>query len=643
MPNEKLVSSVYFRGSSIGSASLDIIDTSLPATYDISFKEEVVTTIPNAMNVRLGVTTSILVEQNPARPDVSRFWYTLSGDGATKFDLGIQGVTKQPLSGSVSTVTTLVIFTLNLNYYPSLLNIDASLDLYHDSARTKLIASIPIRSLAITGAKLLVTSARNQNNDPEVIPVGIYNNDILVIKYSDNNVTQSKISSIPITTKINNVIVPSGDYPANNGQWINGTWTNSLLRDGSTNICKVTIPRQKNLTVTGDVPITITAGDLSVTNTLIDGITANLIGGVETFDGGAIYQNVDNALPSGSSTLFDSRLSIGYAFVKNTAVGPASSTAGNPPTPVFGPGSDYLSTLITARTYGMKILGKGMELKSASNAVANSKGKATYLAWDSSKLDTAAKRRQFGKYQKTLSGVWKWGVYNGEIGVKEIWSDFTPVTSTSITELNFNLSLVQDPIATSLYGALTSLSFSTLALFVFSTRDMSISGDRFSFTSCVNFRNTTEGFLTYTRDLYSDAITSLPPAVPSNPLDLSFRVDLLFIRNNTRSELNTFENDVPYPRFINVQTKRGYEAYNFTANYATFWDFDLDPALGIDLTNPRYSFITTVQNDSDWGYDFYVPQFVTLVGRSANKVTFRAGWETTNPNLSLAIIDNGPV
>lgn len=642
MANENLVSTVYFRGNSVGSSNLNINDTSIPATYNITFKEST-ETIQNVLNVRLGVTTSILVEQNPARPDVPRFWYKLVGPGASKFDLGIDGSVKQPLTGSVSTFNTLVIFTLNLNYYPSLIDINATLELYHDSAGTLLISSIPIRSLAITGAKLTVTSVRNQDNNPEVVPTGIYNNDILLVSYTDNNIAQSKISNIPILTTINNVAVPSGDYISNNGYWITGNWNNTLLRESSTNICKATIPRQKNLTLVGDVPITINAGDLSASNTIVDAVTAVLIGETEAVDGTGTYKKIDNPLPAGVVDVNALRLSVGYAFIKNTTVGAANATAGNPPTPVFGPSNDYLSSMITRRTNGMEVLGKGAELRTSSTAtVANSKGKLTYLAWDDTKLwyDTA-KRKQFGKYQKTLSVVWKWGVQSdGSIAMKELWSDFIPVTGLSP---NFTLNMVQDTLATSLYGALTSLNFTTLAAFIFTTRDASLSEDKFAFTGCLNFKDSSSGLFFITRDLYNTAVSSLPTPNPSNPHDLCCRTDILFIRNNTRSELNQFTSDVPYPRFINVQTKRGYEAYKFTTNYGTFWDFDLDPSLGIDLTNTRYTFAMTVQNDSSDGYELFIPQYVTLVGRSANKLTFRAGWQTTNPNMSLAIIDNGPV
>lgn len=645
MANEKLVSSIYFRGGKVSSSELDVIDTSLPATYEISIINNDGHVIPDALDIQVGLTTAVLARQVPKRNDVPKFWYGLTGAAASKFDLYTGGGGKQPLLGEVSVPTNaLVIFSLQVNHYPSLVDLDATLDLYHDAARTQKFASIPIRNKAVTGVSLRLTTMRNLSNQPEVEPLGIYNNDVLVVYYTDPNINRSNYVIIPFKTKINGVDVPAGFYPPGGASWLVDQWYNDVRGYGTSGEFSVIASRQKNPTVSGNVPIEVTMGDLVVTNTLVDSIVADLKQDNIVFALNAPLAVVTGPFPAGVSDKRSNTLSFGYAFVKQVPVFPADQDPANYMHTNYGPATNYITNLIINRNNPESLLvqPKGSEIKSLNNAqgpetFGTSVGTLTYLAWDRTLLTSASKRRQFGKYQKTLSVISKWNVTDGVRTYRPILTDLNTIAG----QPNLTLDLVQDPIATAQYGALTSLSFSTLAAFVFSSRDISIADNQYDSTGCVSFGGQrTASATVIAGDFVSGA--TLPPEQPSNPQDHQFRTDFLFIRNNGQSEINTFTDDVPYPRFINVQTVRGYEAFKFTPNYGTFWDFYLDPGLGINLMDSRYSFITTVQNDSDWGYEFYVKQQVDLVGRSPNHLKFRSGFPTTQPSMSLAIIDKGP-
>lgn len=652
MANEKLVSSIYFRGSKVGSSEVDVIDTSLPATYDISIIDNDGHSIPDAMDIQVGLTTAILVRQVPKRSDIPKFWYSLTGAAASKFDIYIGSGVKQPLVGEITIPSNaLSIFSLQVNHYPSLVNLDATLDLYHDAARTQKFASIPIRSKAVTGVSLKLTSMRNLNNQPEVEPLGIYTNDVLVVYYIDPNIKRDTFVIIPFKTKINGTDIPSGFYPPGGASWIMDQWNNNVNGYGSIGEFSAGSWRQRNPTVSGDVPIEVTMGDLVVSNTLVDK-DISYLRGHQNFSHGTLFPflPVPSPLPASTASLaniYDPYLSIGYSFLQSAPVPPSNPTAGYPPSTVPPPpASNYLTSMVTKRSAAntMEILPNGFEWWTNQQApaplFAYSKGEVGYLAWNRNSLDTAKKRKQFGKFQKSISLVYKLVQDGAGIRYDQIAGD-TLVLDDFLTG-NLTVDSVQDPIATAQYGALTTLDPTTLAVFTFTTRDQSLTDPKFAVEAAVGLRNG-GGLLTVVFTDYSTRWQgTLPAANPANPTDLQFRADVLFLRNNGRNEKNTFDVDTTYPRIVNVQTNRGYEAYKFTNQYGTFWEFEVDPSLGIDLTDNRYSFLTSVNNDSDWGYDFYTLQMVTLVGRSPNKVTFRYGYVTTQPHMSLAIIENSP-
>lgn len=651
MANEKLVSSIFFRGTKVGSNEINIIDTSLPAIYNVSINDSAGQPIPDAMNIQVGLNTTILVQQNPKRADVPKFWYGLTGTSASKFDINIAGGPNQPLLGEVTIpVSGVSILNLQVNFYPSLVNLDATLTLYHDQARTFKFATIPLRSKAVAGAKLRLTSVRNINNQPEVEPFGIYNNDVLTVQYTDPNINQSNMVTLPFKTKINGLVIPSGNYPADGSSWILGPWENAVNGYGTSGLFVCSAQRQKNPTVIGNVPIEITMGDLVVTNTLMDEDVSYLRGYQKLSRGIATpYLSIVAPLPAGVTDIYTPYLSFGYSFVQSAPVPAANFAPGNPYSSVPSPpAANYLTNVVTKRTSSntMEIQPNGIEVRSLTldtiPMTDYSKGEIGYLAWDRDKLDTVKKRKQFGKFQKSLSLLFKFKQEGAGVSYTSIGGDNLTINETSFYSRNLTLAVVQDPIATSLYGALTSLNSTTLATFTFVTRDQSVADPKYAIEASIRFLGNGGVLSTFFYDYRTQTQVKLPAPNPANPTDLQFRVDMLFLRNNGKDEKNTFDIDTPYPRIINVQTNRGYEAYKFTNSYGTFWDFEVNPSLGIDLTDGRYSFMTTVQNDSDWDLDLTKMQSVTLVARSPNKLTFRFGSQTTQPNMSLAIVENGP-
>lgn len=653
MASEKIVSSVFFRGSKVSTSELAISDSSNPPTYTITYSNGP-TAAPNAQNVQIGRNTLIKLQQSPISPTVKKVYYRAVGDDSYRFSLSGLTITTGPMDGSIvidDQGVGILVASMNNSMYPNIKDNSFTVDLYHDEQRTAKIATVTVGTPAVKNPKLEIRPLRNMGDIP-IKPLSIYQDEIFNIRYSDENSEVTWNPKIKFKLTVDGSIFQPGTYFDDSPGWIKGQYVDEIFYSPGYPVYPFTqLISKRNPAKRGRVAVTAFLGDLSATNYLEDA-GASWLRGYETLVEGPWggFKNVPDPIPIGSSSIYnDHNVSIGYSFRPSNPVPPASDSSNPPWLDVTRPhpGMYTLTQLVTERTADqqLKMRGVGFDDKLNNNLfLEDTYGYIDYLAWEHGKLDTAKKRKQFGKYQKTLTAIYRFekgsNGYTLPVFVAGNMRVNDDLTVTGIRNTSYSLDDVKDLISDSTHGPLLSLNNDILATFCFSTRDASLVEDMWTVTTSVwGSGNSgkafpigaTMGFMT-TPPLVSDG-------TPNHGLT---RLDYLFIRNNGSNEINTFDPDTAYPRIINVQTKRGYEPYKWSPHFGTFWDFTIDPSLGVDLTDMRYSFMTSIHNDSDWGFELNIEQSVTLIARSPHKVTFKFNGYTTNPSMSFAVVEKSP-
>lgn len=645
MANEKLVSSVYFRGTVNGVASLDIIDTSVPPNYTVTYdnRGHQINDPTKALDLKPGRDLVIELQQVPVNELVSKVYVRLTGAQAANFTMSnVMGMTDIGNGGKTGTVNISPSgygkVNAILTNYPSYSPSDANIDFFHDEALTQKFLTVPLVARPVVRPRLTITTLRESPR----ATTGVYNNDTLVVLYEDDtNQSNFYLTVLPYKLFVDNVEIAQDVYPETGVNYFKGTVSTLLGNFGMGSKGASTNVRQKNLVSPGNKTIKVTMGSIEATAPLLDSDSGVVLGRSVHLLGGTGLKPVTDPLPGNITTTTDPNMAMAFAFQRYNYVPPASinDTPNYPRDPVTSFMESMVAMRFVASPKALAITGTGQitNQQSGQPEVAYSLGRLNTFIWDPRSLTTAKSREQFGKYQNSFSTLFKW-VAETQQGVSYTYPKYqSGQASITVNDLN-------NPVATAQYGALTNISFSTLACFAFNTRDSSIQGLEFETTAILAAFNGDWSKLTPSVFKHGtvSATPALPPEIPSNPTDRGVRCDSLFIRVNTPNELNTFSPDCPYPRFINVQNAKGYEAYKGTANYGTFWDFRINANLGIDMRNPRYAFVTTVQQDSSWGWELASPQQVAMHALSPTRAMFRSGWTTVDPTLSIALVDLGP-
>ncbi len=652
MADEKIVSSVYFRGNKIGGADLTVTDTSIKPTYNISYWRGGVS-VANAQDLLPNKNMNIQFNQTPVRADVPKLYYDFTGTDAARFlitgDAHSAGPTSNTITLNSSGVGTILIF---VNFYPNTTELNATLNVYNDAAKTSLVASIPIKQKAVTGAFVKLRAGRSAGLAVDLTPMGIYNNDELLIEYTDDRIKAGDITGrLPLTLKINNTDVPKATYTSSSASWIVGAWTPEVSVISPSAGASVKIPRQRHPSVRGNVTGQVLIGSIQASNQITDEMYGYLVGENIQVNTTGSYVLLKSPLPAGVSNVNAFERSSAYGFWDDGPHWPIGTDTA--PTAPDYPEPRYYMPFISIANFNKPSNGQ-MSLQSYSGEskragggngtvfVEKSQGRLTYLSWCKEALDTAAKRKQFGKYQQTVRMRYKYQNVNGQIGLYYLRGDLALPDPNDYTSAfrSLTLDVVNNPIATAQYGALTTLTHDQLCCFAFGTADASLTKTYFHFSPIVALLRD-YGWVSAFAVNYT-AMPSVPPADPSNPNDLTYQVDVLFLRPNRYNELNQFDANTPYPRIVNAQQLKGYEAYKFTTKYGNYWNFYLESGGAIDLMNGRYVAMVCIQNDSANGFEFWTNQSVNIVSRTSNRITFRAGIDTTAPSLSVAIIDMGP-
>lgn len=641
MADENLVSTVYFRGTNMGTSTIQIIDTSVPPNYAVTYLNEGhATNDPTKpMALRPGKPQVVELQQSPVNNDITKVYVKLSGTDASRYILS--NVFNQVNTGGVVkgevTITPSGYGKLNahLNFWPAAVELNAVVEFFHDAAMTQKFLTVPLQTQPSTDAFLTITTDRENPS----LTAGVYNNDSLIIMFRDSlSRAINYTTSLPFKLFIDDEEIVNGNYPDTGGHYFRGN-VDLLLKNygqGNAGYCK--LDRQRNLAKPGNKTIRVQIGVRSETVPLLDMDNGILIGQNINLEGGSGLRRIGNVLPGSIQSTMDPNLSFAFGRRPLDYVPPSPAT-GIPLHPQQ-PITSFMQSLIAHRyEVSPKVLDVNGSGSNTDNFVPNkvdlgyTKGRITTLTWDTRTLGTAKYREQFGKYQASFSTIFKW--------VRE------SVNGTMVTYPKYQsgkemitIGDINNPISTALYGALTRINFNDVAIFAFNTRDASLTSTDFeSSPRIVPLSDSMDRFLIScgTRG----QLPTLPPDT-SFATDKQVRIDSLWLRTTGPNAVNQFSNDTPYPRFLNVQSKVGVEAFISTTNYDVFWDFTIDPSLGIDMTDPRYTFLCTTQQDGVFGFEIGTGQEQYLYTLSPHRAIFRSGWAPPKATMCIALIDLGP-
>lgn len=272
MADEQLVSTVYFRGNSMGAVGIVIQDTSSKPTFTFSSPDM----SGNTFNIRMSQQSTLQIRATPYIPNYSSLYFTLTTRDAYMYRASSSDTTVDgpgPI-GRVTVVrqddnTGLAYINIDLTYYPAQALTLARLEVFTDQTLTDRIGIFNLEAQPPRQVSLRLTSERNIGKNPEVAPTGIYNNEKLAVVYSDDNMNQNYMTYVPFTLYINNRKLDTGLYPLGSDSWIKGNLP-AYIPIGFGSAVAVLIERQRNDYVRGNVPCTVVCGDYSNGNTCID-------------------------------------------------------------------------------------------------------------------------------------------------------------------------------------------------------------------------------------------------------------------------------------------------------------------------------------------------------------------------------------
>lgn len=271
MTDEVLVSTVYFRGQSIGAAGITVQDTSAKPTFTFSSPN----LSGNTFAVRMSQQITLNITETPYIPNYSTLYYRLTIRDAYMFRAtssetvidgpnGIGRIVMQPNNG-VGYGQLLI----DMTFYPPMSITLARLEVYLDAELTDRIGLFNLECQAPREVALRLTSQRNMGNNPEAAPTGIYNNDKMAIMYSDENMNQNYMTNVPFTLYVADRLCPAGLYPLNTDNWISGSLS-PIIPMGFQSAQPVLMDRQRNAYVRGNVSCNVVCGDYVNSNTCVD-------------------------------------------------------------------------------------------------------------------------------------------------------------------------------------------------------------------------------------------------------------------------------------------------------------------------------------------------------------------------------------
>lgn len=271
MTDEVLVSTVYFRGQSIGAAGITVQDTSAKPAFTFSSPN----LSGNTFAVRMSQQITLSITETPYIPNYSTLYYRLTIRDAYMFRAtssetvidgpnGIGRIVMQPNNG-VGYGQLLI----DMTFYPPMSLTLARLEVYLDAELTDRIGLFNLECQAPRDVALRLTSERNLNNTTEIDPKGIFNNEKMAIMYRDENMNQNYMTNVPFTLYIADRLCPPGLYPLNTDNWINGSLS-PIIPMGFQSAQPVLIDRQRNAYVRGNVTCNVVCGDYVNSNTCVD-------------------------------------------------------------------------------------------------------------------------------------------------------------------------------------------------------------------------------------------------------------------------------------------------------------------------------------------------------------------------------------
>lgn len=326
MADESLVSTVYFRGNNVGVRSLVVQDTSIRPSLTFTAPN----LSGNTFNIVKDVQTNLTITMNPYIPQFNTLYFKLTLDDAYKYRatsangtvVGATGSGSIPMT-SQSNGTGTGWLNIDLIFYPSAALTIARLEVFIDAAMTDRVGLMNLENRAATNVNLRLTSLRNMANASDVNPTGIYNNDYLAVKYTDAATNYNYTTNVPFTLYIADRKLDPGFYNESSDSWIAGLLAPGMnIGYGSAE--PVSVARQRNPYVRGNVSCSVVCGDWSASNTCMDSsffgdATVRLVRGRSGQAVGAGITNLDTGATSpenfGNDTIIQSFMDLGSFYI----------------------------------------------------------------------------------------------------------------------------------------------------------------------------------------------------------------------------------------------------------------------------------------------------------------------------------------
>lgn len=419
MINEKLISTVRYKGQSVGVGVFTIEDTSFYPTYTFDIVNIQTGTVTNPSAFKQLNQYQFNFKQDTRNTELSTIYVTISSpdgkllseanevpsssiDLELSFNLDAQGAGSAPIDA---------------NYFPSILGYSGSISFYHDEARLLLIRSFNITVTPLSNANLEIVSKRSTFNSlsyPSTINMG---EDFVVRVSTTDNLGNTGSFEIPYAGDI------SGEEFQNN-QWIQPV--TSLVVSGNKSSSPI-IGTSELQTVS--FPAIKTPQNMGVR-----------MGEIVGFNQLKIKNYIDsfNWFNDSLTKVQPLYRTGGNGFVLAIAQG---GSLGDAPRNQLGPVT--ISNSGTNATFTINSPAKGSSNPEIYNGIYT--GEISANAWKPQDLTTAESRIQFGKYQKSFTRY---------------------VRTDNISTYGVTWADVSDPIADAAYGVPSSFIGSDVVVLV---------------------------------------------------------------------------------------------------------------------------------------------------------------------------------
>lgn len=406
--DERLTMSVFFRGDKKASADLIVKDTSAYLNYQLKYIRQYpyADNLANFQDTGQGFTYTLQLTPDSYRDNTKLYYEVVGNDGnKIKFYGDVSSTTPgyDPNRGTATVNANSKSATIRFanEFFPSASGYGATLNIYHDEAKSVQLASIPIRNggLSITNVEFLTDRFINGKTSSKTIYAG------------DNVYIRGKISGnylvgfYPAKLYIDGQTAASSSNPYVSQAYIESVNTNY----SDPNYTFASNVYTKHKTGSGAVNLNYKMGDIDISAPLLPGLSDSVIKTISRSFGGST---------SSTDNTFDN-------FMPNE---------GNPS---FLVGGTYRGAIVDG-VVKLNVNGSNLNVRVQTGGGGN----ISLFGYDANFLNNAnlVQRQQFGRFQKAFR------------------------LDSSNAELTITKDMLFDQVATENYGATPNLNSNQLVV-----------------------------------------------------------------------------------------------------------------------------------------------------------------------------------